>query len=138
MFCARVGRHVGWPSGLRGLVREQQENPGNVFSLVPCGGPSWGVVAAAAPPLTTDDGATLLPRTGGTVFVSGRFSGATTAFGGGGGIMNDDISSDVSTLAARFSSGLPLACGSGGGGMVIVAKNDSRSKFIRFVLFLNP
>lgn len=53
--------------------------------------------------------------------------------------MNDDISSDVSTLAARFSSGRPLTVwGGGGGGTVIVAKNDSRSRFMRFVLFLMP
>lgn len=61
---------------------------------------------------------------------------AATALGGGGGMMNDDISSEVKTLA-RTSSGRPLqVCG--GGGMVIVAKKDSRSRLIRFVLFLNP
>lgn len=58
------------------------------------------------------------------------------AFGGGGGMINEDISSDVKTLACT-SSGRPLhVCG--GGGMVMVAKNDSRSRLIRFVLFLNP
>lgn len=58
-----------------------------------------------------------------------------TGFGGGGGIIKDDISSDVKTFAC-FSSGLPLVCG--GGGIVIVAKNDSRSRFISVELFLNP
>jgi hypothetical protein len=64
----------------------------------------------------------------------GWFS-TTVALGGGGGIIKEDISSDVKTLAC-FSSGLPLV--NGGGGIVIVAKKDSRSRFIRLVLFLNP
>lgn len=154
MFCARVDRHGGWPSGLRCLGREQQEKPGRVFSLVALG-PSAGVVAAL-----TDIGILLISESD-----FGRFSRVVTvlaveefaiavalaataavalavavalaaiAFGGGGGIIKDDISSDVRTLA-RFSSSLPLVCG--GGGIVIVAKNDSRSRLIRFVLFLNP
>lgn len=75
---------------------------------------------------------------GGTTALGG--GGGTTALGGGGGIMNDDISSDVKTTLDRFSSGRPSpeVCSKGGGGMVIVAKNDSRSRLMRFVWFLNP
>lgn len=50
MFWALVGRHGGWVSGLRCLGLEQQEKPGNVFSLVALGPPS-GVVAALTEPV---------------------------------------------------------------------------------------
>lgn len=162
MFCARLGRlhGRGWLSGLRGLGLEQHEKPGNVFSLVAPQGPPppapSGVVAALA-----DGAATLLqvcrrccgssdaalqgsgcppqppPPPSSTAAAATDTAAAAAGFGGGGGMMKDEISSDVSTLQARFSSGRPLhACG--GGGMVIVAKNDSRSRFMRFVLFLIP
>lgn len=139
MFWALVGNPGGWESGLRGLCLEQQEKPGSVFSFV-AQGPS-GVVAALADVVVFVlwfSELTGLTKTTGLAAVTGGFgwfSTAATGFGGGGGIMKDDISSDVSTLA-RFSSGCPLVCG--GGGMVIVARNDSRSRFMRFVLFLNP
>lgn len=130
-----MGRHGGRVSGLRCLGLEQHENPGNVFSFVALG-PS-GVVAALTEPVIGWFGGFFGPLSPVTGFGRSSTTAAVpaTALGGGGGIMNDDISSDVRTLA-RFSSGRPLACG--GGGMVIVARNDSRSKFIRFVLFLKP
>lgn len=144
MFWARLGKHGCWPSGLRCRGLEQHEKPGNVLSFVALGPPS-GVVAALA---EHEDAIGFLLQSSATVSGFGCFSPVTAvaaaaaaavaaALGGGGGIMKDDISSDVSTALVRFSSGLlPLVCG--GGGMVIVAKNDSRSRFIRVGLFLNP